>query len=123
WSAGSGYVRPLGASSGVANLSYRVDGGSWLPYNGPFVLGDGLHTVDDFASDQAGLAEAIHSTTVAIDRTPPATTATITGTAGANGWYVSNVIVGLSADDSGSGVAATYVQVDGGNWAIYAGPV
>ena len=119
----TGYLGASDATSGVANLSYQIDGGSWLSYNGPFVLGEGLHTVAYFASDQAGLVEAIHSTTAAIDRTPPSTAATITGTAGANGWYVSNVIVGLSANDSGSGVAATYVQVDGGNWAIYAGPI
>src|SRR5439155_120882 len=118
----TGYLSASDATSGVANLSYQVDGGSWSSYNGPFVLGEGLHTVDYFASDHAGLVETMHSATVAIDRSPPSTTATITGTAGANGWYVSNVIVGLSANDSGSGVAATYVQVDGGNWAIYAGP-
>src|SRR3989440_408903 len=119
----TGYLSASDATSGVANLSYRIDGLAWLPYNGPFVLGEGLHTVDYFASDHAGFVEAMHSTTVAIDRTPPATTATVTGTAGANGWYVSNVIVSFSTNDSGSGVAARYVQLDGGNWTIYAGPV
>ncbi len=111
------------ATSGVSSISYRVDGGLWLTYNGPFVLGEGTHAVDYFASDQAGLVEAMHSTTVAIDMTPPTTTATTTGTAGANGWYVSNVIVSLSASDSGSGVATLYVRVDGGTWAIYSGPI
>ncbi|TLZ68302.1 MAG: hypothetical protein E6K12_01905 [Methanobacteriota archaeon] len=111
------------ATSGVANISYRVDGGAWLSYAGPFVLGEGSHAVDYFASDQAGLAEAAHTTTIAVDLTPPTTTASVSGTAGANGWYVSNVMARLSASDSGSGVANIYVQLDGGNWAIYAGPV
>src|SRR5207247_5409867 len=63
------------------------------------------------------------SESAALDRSAPSAAATIKGTPGANGWYVSNVVVRLSADGSGSGVAATYVQVDGGNWAIYAGPI
>src|SRR3989475_703145 len=111
------------ATSGVANITYRVDRGAWLSYAGPFVLGEGSHAVDYFASDQAGLAEAAHTTTIAVDLTPPTTTASVSGTAGANGWYVSNVMARLSASDSGSGVANIYVQLDGGNWAIYAGPV
>src|SRR3989475_3487703 len=111
------------ATSGVANITYRVDGGAWLSYAGPFVLGEGSHAVDYFASDQAGLAEAARTTTIAVDLTPPTTTASVSGTAGANGWYVSNVMARLSASDSGSGVANIYVQLDGGNWAIYAGPV
>jgi hypothetical protein len=111
------------ATSGVSSITYRVDGGAWLTYNGPFVLGEGTHAVDYFASDQAGLVEAMHSTTVAIDMTPPTTTATTTGTAGTNGWYLSNVIASLSGSDSGSGVATVYVRVDGGTWAIYSGPI
>src|SRR6267378_66797 len=111
------------ATSGVSSVSYRVDGGSWAPYTGPFVLGEGQHLVDYFASDQAGLVEATHSTAVAIDTTPPATTTAATGTAGANGWYTSNVLVSLSASDSGSGVSNAYVRLDGGSWAIYSGPI
>src|SRR2546422_10452020 len=111
------------ATSGVANLSYRVDGGAWLAYTGPFVVGQGVHTVEYFSLDLAGVTEAIHSQTIQVDTTPPATTATLGGTTGANGWYTSNVTVSLSASDPESGIAHLYVQVDGGGWVIYAGAV
>src|SRR5439155_4907 len=119
----TGYLGASDATSGVANLSYQVDGGSWLSYNGPFVLGEGLHTVAYFASDQAGLVEAIHSTTAPIDRTPPSTAATITGTAGANGWYRSNVTGSLTGTDATSRVAAVNYRIDSGSWLVYAGPI
>src|SRR2546426_3736647 len=111
------------ATSGVANVSYRIDGGAWLAYGGPFVLGPGVPTVGYFFLELAGVTEAIHSQTIQVDTTPPATTATLGGTTGANGWYTSNVTVSLSASDAESGIAHLYVQVDGGGWVIYAGAV
>ena len=47
------------------------------------------------------------------DLVPPETTATVSGTSGNNGWYVSSVTVTLSATDN-SGVANTYYRIDGG---------
>lgn len=43
------------------------------------------------------------------DTTPPVTTYTLSGPAGANGWHVGVVQVTLSATDDSSGVAATYL--------------
>ncbi len=43
------------------------------------------------------------------DTTPPVTTHTLSGPAGANGWYVGPVQVTLSASDDSTGVAATYL--------------
>src|SRR3989475_11294181 len=107
------------ATSGVATSSYRIDGGSWFVYTGPFVLGTGSHVVDSFSGDVAGLTEGTHSQSIAIDTTPPSTTASVSGTAGANGWYVTTVAVSLSATDSGSGIDNVYVSVDGGGWDVY----
>ena len=50
-----------------------------------------------------------------IDATPPVTTATVTGTQGNNGWYVSDVQMTLTAtdNDGGSGVQGIHYNVDG----------
>src|SRR5947209_20622030 len=61
-------------TSGVAALLYRVDGGAWLTYSGPFALQDGVHTIDYFATDVAGLVEPQKSLAVRVDTTPPTTT-------------------------------------------------
>ncbi len=47
------------------------------------------------------------------DATPPVTTAIVSGTAGANGWYVSDVSVSLTATDTGSGVKEIHYTLDG----------
>jgi murein DD-endopeptidase MepM/ murein hydrolase activator NlpD len=51
---------------------------------------------------------------------PPTTTHAFAGIPGENGWYVSPVQVTLTAQDAGgSGVRATYYQLDGGGWLTY----
>jgi len=109
-------------TSGVAALLYRVDGGAWLTYSGPFALQDGVHTIDYFATDVAGLVEPQKSLAVRVDTTPPTTTSESSGTAGMNGWFISNVTVFLNASDATSGVANVTYRVDGGPWSVYAGP-
>ncbi|MDE1862275.1 MAG: type VI secretion system tube protein Hcp [Thaumarchaeota archaeon] len=60
----------------------------------------------------------------ASDTVPPTTTATLSGTAGRNGWYVSPVQVALSAADNagGSGVRSTSYSLDGGPQVTYSAP-
>src|SRR5438046_6251168 len=67
--------------------------------------------------------EATHSLSVSVDVTPPATASSLAGTAGANGWYTSNVTVSLTATDATSGVAAVNYRIDRGSWLVYAGPI
>lgn len=59
-----------------------------------------------------------------LDSAAPTTTATLTGTLGNAGWYISDVQVKLSADDSsgGSGVKETDYSFDGTNWNLYINP-
>jgi hypothetical protein len=47
-----------------------------------------------------------------VDTTPPVTTSMITGKKGNNDWYVSDVALGLTATDYGSGVKDIYSAVD-----------
>lgn len=59
-----------------------------------------------------------------VDKLPPTTTATPSGTPGLNGWYISEVRVTLSAADNpgGTGVARTEYSLDGITWSPYTAP-
>jgi hypothetical protein len=71
----SGVTVTLSASdetSGVASISYRIDGGVWQTYAAPFVVGgDGSHDVEYFATDRAGLVETTKTSPMQIDTTSP----------------------------------------------------
>jgi hypothetical protein len=60
----------------------------------------------------------------AADVTAPVTTAQISGTAGQNSWYTSDVSVALSAEDIESGVDKIEYSLDGGTtWIVYSGAI
>jgi hypothetical protein len=50
------------------------------------------------------------------------TGATLSGTPGANGWYVSPVTVTLTVTSAGEAVSATLHRMDGGDWLTYTAP-
>ncbi|MEW6070300.1 MAG: right-handed parallel beta-helix repeat-containing protein, partial [Candidatus Thermoplasmatota archaeon] len=50
-----------------------------------------------------------------IDKTAPTTTHAVTGTIGANNWYVSDVTISLCGLDALSGIACTYYQINEGD--------
>jgi hypothetical protein len=54
--------------------------------------------------------------TVKIDNKPPTTNILLSGMAGGNGWYTSDVRVNFSAGDGESGVNMTEYSLDGGIW-------
>jgi hypothetical protein len=58
---------------------------------------------------------------LAVDTTPPVTNASLSGTPGNNGWYVSNVTVALLAVDNGSGINRTMYDLDGAGYQVYNG--
>jgi len=58
-----------GSGSGVFNISYRIDEGTWNLYTGNFTLsgyGAGNHTIEYYATDSVGNNEGIKSTIVII---------------------------------------------------------
>lgn len=85
----------IDAGSGVAATWYAVDGGTPQTYDGsPFtVTGDGTHTVTFYSIDNVGNQEPNETETLKIDTAPPVTTASLSGTAGTNGWYTGSVQV------------------------------
>jgi Chitobiase/beta-hexosaminidase C-terminal domain len=125
------------AGSGVATITYEVDGGSSQTINGtsgnvtvPVPAdgsNDGTHTIAFYATDDAGNVEVPAKTaTVKIDATKPSTTLATTpaGPDGSNGWFQqTSVQFGLTGSDARSGVAQSFYTVDGGATQTYTGAV
>ncbi len=115
WYTSSATVTLSGSddTSGLADIMYRVDGDVWAPYSGAFdVEGDGSHTVEFYAVDEAGNEEALHVVDVNIDATAPDVEYVVIG-----------VNVTLSATDDMSGVDSIMYRIDGGAWQAYTGMV
>jgi len=56
------------------------------------------------------------------DEIPPVTDHAFAGMPGNPPWWLSDVVVTLSATDEGSGVATTEYRLDGSSWIAYSGP-
>lgn len=98
------------ATSGVASREARLGSGAWQP-NGLTITTDGTHTVTVRVTDNAGNSHTA-TATVQRDATPPTINGLDgAGTAGNNGWYVSDVEVSGVASDATSGIVL--VEVDG----------
>ncbi len=67
------------------------------------------------SSPASGQLSGVGSASFAYDPTPPTAAVVMTGTPGANGWYLSTV-VSATGTDATSGISITQVSVDGGAW-------
>ncbi|MDE2509621.1 MAG: hypothetical protein KGL74_00740, partial [Elusimicrobia bacterium] len=116
-----------GAGGGVARSYYAIDGGAFLAFSSSFAIsGAGSHLIRYYSVDLVGNAEAVRSSTVAVDDAPPATSLAISTPLYA-GYVSSSAVFSLSAVDplvSGvaSGVAGTFVSLGTAPAAAYAGP-
>lgn len=110
------------ATSGKALLMANLDG-TWIPYTNPFVLSDGLHTIQLRAFDNAGNVTTTTPQIFQVDTTGPAISPTVSGASGSNGWYTSNVEVNASTTDTMSGPGVMKASVDGGAWKNYSAPI
>ena len=58
--------------SGVISTHYRVNGGAFSTYTGPFnITSEGINTLECFSQDNAGNVEPLKSTKIRIDKTAP----------------------------------------------------
>lgn len=102
---------------------YRIDDGPWVTYAAPFTVADGQHTLYLKAVDARNRTTASQPLIVRVDTVAPMTGRSVTGAAGPDGWYLSNVTVDLVALDATSGVASTWYAADAGAWQQYAGSI
>ncbi|HSI79393.1 MAG TPA: family 78 glycoside hydrolase catalytic domain [Solirubrobacterales bacterium] len=107
--------------SGVAQTEYRLDGGSFIEYAGPFTISsDGIHALEYRSTDNEGNLEETRSAELKLDATPPTTLAALDPpTPGPDGTYDGPVTVLLTATDASAGIEATHYRVDGGAWQLY----
>jgi uncharacterized repeat protein (TIGR01451 family) len=61
--------------------------------------------------------------TTILDTTPPITTIFFNGTIGENSWYITPLMILLTATDDLSGVNYTMYKLDTANWKIYTNPI
>ncbi len=97
-------------TSGVAAVSYSLDGGPLQDYTSPFTIGgDGIHSLVYFARDEAGNVAVSESVEIRIDTTSPAFLA-----ASPEGVITSSEVTLMwVATDNHSGIARYEVSVDG----------
>ena len=81
----------------------------------------GTHTIRLEVTDTGGLTDSITGQVV-VDNAAPTTAATQSGTAGLAGWFISSVVVTLSAVDDLSGTASTSFRIDGDDLQAYTSP-
>ncbi|MFF8713426.1 OmpL47-type beta-barrel domain-containing protein [Streptomyces sp. NPDC015184] len=118
--------------SGVDTVEYALGAdGAWQPYTAPVVVNEvGTHTVRYRATDLAGntAAEKTADFTVVApptdDKTPPETSATVSGEKDDQGRYLGMATVTVTASDTGSGVnTIEYALGTDGAWQPYTAPV
>ena len=111
------------AGSGLSAFETSLNGINWTPYTAPLTFSDGSRTVQIRAIDIAGNTEMM-SHAVNIDSVTPLLNRTLTGTSGANGWYISSVIAEASASDAAPSSGFTFeITTDGVNWTPYTAPL
>ena len=120
-----------GTSSGnIFNLAEPIGGNFWSDWRTPDSDGDGF--VDDpyvFTGGQDNLPHVCPFGGVAVgDSMPPITTAELSGILGNNDWYISDVILTLTAidppDQCGQASGVDYIQYGAkGKWATYTEPL
>ncbi|MFE0170816.1 OmpL47-type beta-barrel domain-containing protein [Streptomyces sp. NPDC059002] len=124
-------VTATDAGSGVDRIEYAVGAdGAWQPYTAPVVVDQvGTHKIRYRASDKAGNVAAEKAVDFTVvppptdDKTPPETSATVTGEKNDQGQYVGMATVTVTASDTGSGVNKIEYAIGDGAWTAYTAPV
>ena len=118
-------VSDLGGVHTITNTAPGTAGAGTVQFHNLNVQGflQGLITFSATVTDSGGDVSGATTASVYMDSTPPVTTIAIHPPApnGASGWYDATPTFTLSASDSGSGVATTMYEIDGGTATAYTG--
>jgi len=113
--------------SSVINMSFSNNNITWTEWEAyvdtrAWYLsdGEGLKTV--YVKFSNGTASPAYFDTITLATTPPTTTASLSGTVGDNGWYISNVQVEFQVDSTAP-LNETRYRLDNGTWEKYDQPI
>jgi V8-like Glu-specific endopeptidase len=113
-----------GEGWGVANITYRVNGGSWILYSSPFNLNSfatGSYTIEYTATDNLGNMGTIQDVQVILDKEAPTSQISYTPYSTPKNVLNSTLFTLTSNDGGGIGVETIYYRIDGGSWITYTG--
>ncbi|MBU3896427.1 MAG: hypothetical protein KJ697_00645, partial [Nanoarchaeota archaeon] len=123
WCKGTATATITSSDSPASTIRYTINGGTETAYSAPISIStDGTHSIVYWSVDNAGRQSVPQSTDVLIDKVAPATTHTLLGTLGLNGWYVSDILVTLLATDVTSGPASSQYKINSGSYTTYTVP-
>lgn len=107
--------------TGVDRTEYRIgEGGDWIPYNGPIVLGhDGIQTLQYRSIDKAGNVEEAKQQTLKIDKTSPLFELLVNGNVLSDGRSFDDYLpLTFKVSDDLSGIASAKIKLDGTDYPI-----
>jgi parallel beta-helix repeat protein len=103
------YLNASDSGSGINRTLYQIENGSWIRYLGPFTIAsNGKYELSYYSIDSVRNDETEKSVQIKIDKTPPLSHASKSGTK-----------ITIAATDTVSGVNSTKYSIDGGAWSIY----
>jgi len=99
--------------SGISNIYYSVNNGSWIIYHGFFTISNsGTYTIRYYAENMAGNKENVKMLVINIEANP----ATIVAITPAYNSVNSNTVNITSTVFDRSGIKAVYIKIDNGPW-------
>jgi len=112
------------ATSGLKYLECNVNGTGWFNYSVPITISlEGVLSFSYRSADIAGNEFPEIIITIKIDKTTPVISHSLSGIEGEQGWYVSDVIVGITFIEASSGLKYLEYNVNGTGWFKYSVPI
>jgi hypothetical protein len=114
--------------SGVKDIQYTIDGGSWQTYTEPIASGlsNGMHKIQYKATDNVGNESAVKSFMLFVDNTPPVASIDVSPavyTSGDKTYCSPEARFTLSGKDNETSVAKILYTVDNGQEQEYFSPL